>query len=79
MLESNGGSSLPVTGGRWRSKVDSASFGDVIRVGSASTFVEGLFDDVQQAVRKDADFVRQRMRPRDHDEPEILGCAPARQ
>jgi len=50
VLESNGGSSLPVTGGRWRSKIDNATFGEVIRVGSASTFVEGLFDDLQQAV-----------------------------
>jgi hypothetical protein len=50
VLESSGASSLPVTGGRLRSKIDSAKFGDVIKVGSASSFVEGLFDDVNQAV-----------------------------
>jgi len=50
VLESSGGSSLPVTGGRWRSRIDSTKFGDVIRIGSASTFVEGLFDDVKRAV-----------------------------
>jgi hypothetical protein len=50
VLESSGASSLPVTGGRLQSKIDGAKFGDVIRVGAASSFVEGLFDDVQQAV-----------------------------
>ena len=42
----NGGaSSLGVSGGRSQSKIDGASFGDIIEFGCAFTLAEGLFDD----------------------------------
>ena len=44
-----GGSSLGVSGGRSQSKIDGASFGDIIKFGSAFTLAEGLFDDEKQA------------------------------
>jgi hypothetical protein len=44
-----GASSLGVSGGRSQSKIGGASFGDIIRFGSAFTFAEGLFDDEKQA------------------------------
>src|SRR5262252_6050687 len=50
VLESSGASSLPVTGGRCRGEVRGAQFGDVIAVGSATTSIEGLFDNYAHAV-----------------------------
>jgi hypothetical protein len=43
-----GASSLGVSGGRSQSQIDGASFGDIIRFGSAFTLAEGLFDDEKQ-------------------------------
>jgi hypothetical protein len=51
VIGSNGASSLPVTGGRWRSEIQGGTYG-VIHVGSASTLVEGLFDDVTGALKE---------------------------
>ena len=49
-VDVNGGaSSLGVSGGRSQSKIDGASFGDIIKFGSAFTLAEGLFDDEKQA------------------------------
>jgi len=46
IVDVNGGaSSLGVSGGRSQSKIDGASFGDIIKFGSAFTLAEGLFDD----------------------------------
>jgi hypothetical protein len=59
VIEARGGSSLPVTGGRCRSELQPVQFGDFIRVGTASTFAEGLFDDVKQAVEASFGRVRQ--------------------
>jgi hypothetical protein len=59
IIEARGGSSLPVAGGRCRSELQPAHFGDFIQVGSASTFAEGLFDDLKQAV--EASFGRVRL------------------
>ncbi len=50
VIEASGASCLPVTGGRSRSQIRGASFGDVIKIGSAFTLAEGLFDDAAQAV-----------------------------
>jgi hypothetical protein len=58
VIEARGGSSLPVTGGRCQSALQAVQFGDFIRVGSATTFAEGLFDDLKQAV--EASFGRVR-------------------
>ena len=50
IVDVNGGaSSLGVSGGRSQSKIDGASFGDIIKFGSAFTVAEGLFDDEKQA------------------------------
>jgi len=50
IVDVNGGaSSLGVSGGRSQSKIDGASFGDIIKFGSAFTLAEGLFDDEKQA------------------------------
>ena len=44
-----GASSLGVSGGRSQSKINGASFGDIITFGSAFTLAEGLFDDEKQS------------------------------
>jgi hypothetical protein len=44
-----GGSSLGVSGGRSQAQIKGASFGDIIKFGSAFTLAEGLFDDEKQA------------------------------
>jgi hypothetical protein len=44
-----GASSLGVSGGRSQSQIGGASFGDIIKFGSAFTLAEGLFDDEKQA------------------------------
>ena len=50
IVDVNGGaSSLGVSGGRSQSKIDGASFGDIITFGSAFTLAEGLFDDERRA------------------------------
>jgi hypothetical protein len=59
VIEARGGSSLPVAGGRCQSALQPVQFGDFIRVGSASTFAEGLFDDLKQAVEASFGRVRQ--------------------
>ena len=59
VIEARGGSALPVTGGRCRSDLQPARFGDFIQVGSASTSAEGLFDDLKQAVEASFGRVRQ--------------------
>jgi hypothetical protein len=59
VIEARGGSSLPVTGGRSRSELQPVQFGDFIRVGTASTFAEGLFDDLKQAVEASFGRVRE--------------------
>jgi hypothetical protein len=46
---SGGASSLGVSGGRSQSQIGGASFGDIIKFGSAFTLAEGLFDDEKQA------------------------------
>jgi hypothetical protein len=50
LIEASGASCLPVTGGRSRSQIQAAAFGDVIKIGSAFTLAEGSFDDVEQAI-----------------------------
>lgn len=50
VLESNGSSTLPVTGGRLRSQVSRSKYGDFVRFGSSSTFVEGLYDNAKDVV-----------------------------
>ena len=50
IIEAKGASSLPVAGGRSTSRLAPTRFGDVMRVGRASTLAEGFFDDVQQAI-----------------------------
>ena len=42
VIEAAGASCLPVTGGRSRSQMRTVAFGDVIKIGSASTFAEGF-------------------------------------
>jgi len=50
IVDVNGGaSSLGVSGGRSQSQIGGASFGDIIKFGSAFTLAEGLFDDEKQA------------------------------
>jgi hypothetical protein len=44
------GSSLPVTGGRSRADIPGRDFEGMVRFASATTFAEGLFDDVQQQI-----------------------------
>jgi hypothetical protein len=44
-----GASSLGVSGGRSQSQIGGASFGDIIKFGSAFTLAEGLFDDEKHA------------------------------
>jgi hypothetical protein len=50
VLASDGASALSVAGGRsvWSAK--NLTFGKAVRIGSASTFAEGLFDDLKQAI-----------------------------
>jgi hypothetical protein len=43
------GSALAVTGGRSAAKIPGAKFGRYVSFGSASTFAEGLFDDLRAA------------------------------
>jgi hypothetical protein len=50
ILESSASSSLPVTGGRSASTSRTVRFGKYVKIGAASTFVEGLFDDVDSEV-----------------------------
>jgi hypothetical protein len=50
VIEAPGASCLPITGGRSRSQTRAVAFGDVIKVGSASTLAEGVFDDAAQAI-----------------------------
>jgi hypothetical protein len=50
VLEAGGASALPVTGGRSRWESKRVRFGNFFRIGSASTFAEGVFDSVKQAV-----------------------------
>jgi hypothetical protein len=50
VIEAAGASCLPVTGGRSRSQMRSAAFGDVIKIGSAFTLAEGFFDDAAQVL-----------------------------
>jgi hypothetical protein len=49
-IEAPGASCLPVVGGRSRSRMRTLTFGEVIKIGSASTLAEGVFDDTAQAV-----------------------------
>lgn len=50
IVDVNGGaSSLGVSGGRSQSKIGGASFGDIIKFGSAFTLAEGVFDDEKHA------------------------------
>lgn len=49
VIDMPGASSLGVSGGRSQSRIQGASFGDVIRFGSAMTFAEGIYDDVKLA------------------------------
>jgi hypothetical protein len=50
VLASDGASALSVAGGRsvWSAK--GLTFGKAVRIASASTFAEGLFDDLKQAI-----------------------------
>jgi hypothetical protein len=50
VLASGGASSLTVAGGRSTSAARDVRFGDYVRLRSASTFAEGLFDDTKKAV-----------------------------
>jgi len=45
IVDMPGASSLGVSGGRSQSRIQGASFGDVMRFGSAMTFAEGVYDD----------------------------------
>jgi len=50
VIEAAGASCLPVTGGRSRSRIPAAKFGELIRVGASITLAEGFIDDPKQAV-----------------------------
>src|SRR5262245_41019088 len=50
IIDSNTASSLTVTGGRSQARTIGRLFGDYVRHGPASTFAEGLFDDVKQQI-----------------------------
>ena len=50
VLEATGASSLTVSGGRSTWSTKDVRFGDFVRLRSASTFAEGLFDDTKKAV-----------------------------
>jgi hypothetical protein len=50
VIEAKGASSLPVTGGRSVANLSPARFGEVMRVGKASTLAEGFFNDRKQAI-----------------------------
>jgi hypothetical protein len=50
VLEAGGASALTVAGGRSRWQSKRVRFGEFFRIGSASTFAEGLFDSLKQAV-----------------------------
>src|SRR5262245_37362200 len=45
IVDMPGASSLGVSGGRSQSRIQGASFGDVMRFGSATTLAEGVYDD----------------------------------
>jgi hypothetical protein len=49
-IEAPGASCLPVVGGRSRSQMRALAFGEAIKIGSASTLAEGVFDDTAQAL-----------------------------
>jgi hypothetical protein len=49
IVETDGASSLGLSGGRSRSELKGRSFGDIIKYDSATTFAEGLFDDPRHA------------------------------
>jgi hypothetical protein len=49
IVDVEGASSLGVSGGRSQAQIKGASFGDIIKFGSAMTFAEGLFDDEKTA------------------------------
>jgi hypothetical protein len=50
ILEASGASVLTVVGGRSTWSTKEVRFGDFVRLRSASTFAEGLFDDTKKAV-----------------------------
>ena len=50
VLEASGASVLTVAGGRSSWSTKDVKFGDFVRLRSASTFAEGLFDDTKKAV-----------------------------
>jgi len=50
IIDSTVTSSLTVVGGRSRERAGAARFGDWVSFASASTFAEGLFDDVQRQI-----------------------------
>jgi hypothetical protein len=50
VLESGTASSLTVAGGRSQSRTSGQQFGEFIKHGPASTFAEGLFDDLKQEI-----------------------------
>jgi hypothetical protein len=50
VIDSSTASSLTVAGGRSQSRTIGRLFGDYVRHGAASTFAEGVFDDVKQQV-----------------------------
>ena len=50
VLEAGGASVLTVAGGRSTWSTKEVRFGDFVRLRSASTFAEGLFDDTKKAV-----------------------------
>lgn len=50
ILEATGASALTVVGGRSTWSTKEVKFGDFVRLRSASTFAEGLFDDTKQAI-----------------------------
>jgi len=59
MLESSAASSLTVAGGRSRSRVAAQTYGEYVRIGSASTLAEGVFDDAAQLVERTFGRVRE--------------------
>jgi hypothetical protein len=50
VLASDGASALSVAGGRTVWSAKGLTFGKAVRIASASTFAEGLFDDLKQAI-----------------------------
>lgn len=49
IVDTDGASSLGVSGGRSRAEIKGRAFGDVVRFGSAMTLAQGLFDDEKAA------------------------------